>query len=517
MLGRPAALAFVLTLLLAPAASAFSSASEELTIAYAVGGTPTMIATGALFLDGTVGTGLIIAGSSGTSFDRIPDLRIVDRSAPLEARTAIPGATLIVEAGAMLWTFPNGSTASIATSERYAIAVALPQAPIPVEGGAAPPAGFLLASEEVNGTVAWTRGEAALLPLDAIITIEDARGRPLPGWDSRRVNQGVTAQQDPDSVDFVFLANGAFTARIASTILGGASAGSEALRLVIGPAEEDRFAQTAEAFRSATSSIFGQDSPLEGAQDPLDLLRPASGVLNGALVLVPAAAGGEGPAPVLLESSFGAAEFPLGPFNLVRGDDMELSWTSERMTLSGTPTVALGRDGFGVDEPVAVGIFPILSVLLWLVAIGAIVYFFVRRPEKAKGPFVLRLASFGVYVLALVVVFLFWDRSFEQTFGTGVVSTIQTQGITGDSLPQIGILAMLELVPWSIAALLFALPVRIAAGVGLRYLGKGKSLKGVATAAGLVSLAIFGPIYALWCFNLVWARAAEMMPNVAGG
>lgn len=509
MLRRSSAILLAL-LTLAPSALAFSSAQEDLSIAYSLGNTPTMISAGALFLDGGVRDGLVIAGSHGTIFDRVPELRIVDRTKLVESNLTHRGATLELLAGAMVWTFPGGATADLATSESYAIALALPEAPLPDQNGN-PPAGFILASEGVNGTVAWTRGESQLVPLDAVITVRDASGNPLPDWNARRVNSDANAQDNPDGLQVVFAATGGFTARISASVLGGAGS-TEGLRLVIGPAEEDRFAQTAEVFADSTSGLF--PGAAAGEQSPLDLFQPVSGLLNGAIIVVPGAGGGEVAAPVLLASTFGGEEFPLGPFNLIRGDDLELSWTANQMEVSGKPNVALGRDGFGVNEPVAVGIFPILSLVLWAIAIGAIVLYFVKRPPKAKGPITLRLISFALYLVVLAITFVLWDRSFAQSFGTSAIGVARAEGISSDTMSTIGILFGLELAPWSIAAFLFALPVRIAAGVGLRYLGRGKSFKGVAGAAGLITLAIFGPIYALWCFNLVWARVVAAMPNV---
>ncbi|HET6405393.1 MAG TPA: hypothetical protein VFH78_12165 [Candidatus Thermoplasmatota archaeon] len=500
--------AFLLALLaLSPAASAFTSAQEELSIAYSAGGTPTMVATGAIFLDGSVSHGLVLSGGAGTSFDRIPDLQVMDRTAATPRPIQHRGASLELVSGGLLWSFRGGATAELATSEAYAIAVALPQAPLPTESGQRP-AGFLLASENITGTARWSGGEALLVPIDAVVTLRDASGQPIPGWNTRRVNAGASATDDPDSLDVGFTATGAFTARVRTTFLGGATGAAEGMRLVLGPAEEDRYAETSAIFLSASRALSA-DAPQE---NPLDALGAVSGLLNGAIVLVPGAGGAQAPQTVLLASTFGGSEFPLGPFNLIRGDDLELAWTSTQMTITGSPTVALGRDGFGVIEPARVGIFPILSLLLWAIAIGAVIVFFVMRPPKGNSAFPLRMLSLGVYVLALVVTFLFWDRSFGQTFGTSAVQVLRDHGFGSDSLRTAGILLLLELVPWGIAALLFALPVRIAAGVGLRYLGRGKSFKGVATAAGLAALALFGPTYALWCFNLVWSRVAAAMP-----
>lgn len=506
--------AFLLALLaLTPSALAFPSAQEELAIAYSLGNTPTMVSAGALFLDGTVRDGLVIAGSQGTVFDRIPELRIVDRSKPIELNVSFPGATIELATGAMVWTFPSGKNGEIATSESYAVAIALPEAPIPREDNT-PSAGFILASERVSGTITWRDGESLLVPLDAIVTVRDATGDPIRDWNGRRVNPNANAQDDPDGLQIVFFATGGFTTRIAANVVGGATGADEGLRLVIGPSEEDRFSETAQVFSEATSGML--TGAREDVSNPLEIFEPVSGLLNGAIIVVPGAGGGQTPEPVLLASTFGGEEFPLGPFNLIRGDDLELAWDSTRMEVSGEPSVALGRDGFGVNEPVAVGIFPIVSIVLWLLALGAVVFFFVKRPPKAKGPITLRLASIGLYLIVLLITFILWDKSFADSFGTSALRVMRSEGVGSDSIATIGILFALELVPWSIASLLFALPVRIGAGVGLRYLGRGKSFKGVAGAAGLVSLAIFGPIYALWCFNFVWSRVSAAMPSVGG-
>ncbi|HVM44332.1 MAG TPA: hypothetical protein VM582_00250, partial [Candidatus Thermoplasmatota archaeon] len=196
---RASAAALALLVLLVPSATAFSSPQQELTLAYAATGTPTMISAGALFLDGTVAEGLLVAGSNGTSFDRIPELRALDRRNGAAVNVTHAGATLELVSGALLWTFPDGASAQVATSERYAIAVALPQAPLP-SNSLRQPTGFLLASEEVNGTVAFPRGESTLVPLDAVVTIRDARGQVLPEWNARRVNQGASAGDDPESL-----------------------------------------------------------------------------------------------------------------------------------------------------------------------------------------------------------------------------------------------------------------------------------------------------------------------------
>lgn len=504
---RAAAILLAL-LLFAPSAAAFASQQEELLIAYPADSTPAVLATGALFVDGSVTGAILIGGSDGTKLERIPLLRFVEQDERGVGRTETSGATIELLSGALLWTLSNGASATVATSVSYAIGLALPQAPIPDETGAQG-AGFLLASDAVTGTITTTGAtQAVLVPLDAVVTVRDASGRPLDGWDARTVNPGANAQMDPDILPIVFETEGGFTARVAAKVVGGGTGGASALRMVIGPAAEDRFDVAVGALDEIGKTYFGaEDAGFSSAGGALDMLAGVSGVLNGAFIIVP---GGEDVGEPI-SSHVGNEEFPLGPFTLVRGEAMELAWTQGQLRMSGTPVVALGAQGFAVDKPASIGVIPIVSLVLWLIAIGAVVYYFARRPPKAPGPWSLRLASIGVYVVVFLVVLFLWDRSFEASFGTGILTTYQNGGLTPDNLPRLGAIAGLELALWSFAAFLFALPVRIALGVGLRYLGKGKSFKGLASAGGLVALIVFGPFFALYGFNLIWSRVAANM------
>jgi hypothetical protein len=160
-----------------------------------------------------------------------------------------------------------------------------------------------------------------------------------------------------------------------------------------------------------------------------------------------------------------------------------------------------------------VWVLPILSLVLWAIALGAVVWFFVKRPPKTKGPLGWRLGGLGAHIAVWILVAVLWDISFKATFGTSVLTLVRDVGISFATLPRIGILAAFEALPWSVASLFFALPVRIAAGIGLRQLGKGKALAGFAKAAGLISLIAFGPIYALWISNLVLAQVFAHLPG----
>lgn len=484
----------LMAILLAPGAAAFPAAQEELFIAYAAEETPALLAAGALRLDGTATGGLLVGGVTATKLEGIPTLTLVDRA---RGETTVSGATIEFGEGALLWTGEDARLALDAGAP-YALGLGLPDAPI----GDGSASGFLLAGEGITGAAEWTATTGTILPLDALVTVRDARGSPVPGWDNRRVNQDATASAAPEELDVVFTTEGDYTARLGASLLGGTAGEGAAMQLHVAPAEEDRLAETVGVLAQAGEAFFG--SEMATRTDQLAVVEQISGILNGAILVVP---GGEVQA-VPRESRFGEAEFPLGQLTIVRGEDMRLAWEEGEMRVAGEPTVALGRDGFAVEPPATVGIFPVVSVVLWLLAVGALVAYFVKRPPEGRHQVPLRILSAALWLLVLAGVFFFWDKSFEQSFGAGVVSTLREGGFTGDNVWKAGVLLMLESVPWGVAGLLFALPVRIALGVGLRYLGRGKSFKGLATAGGLLALALFGPTYALWCFNLVWSRVS---------
>jgi hypothetical protein len=294
MLGRPAVLLVVVAVLavaLSPAAGAFSTTREDLYLAFDAANPPALLATGAIDLEGTIAGGLVVAGSSATRLQSIPHLTVVDRAASAGARESqVRDATLEIHEGGLLWSFPEGASMTLALRAPYALGLGLPQAPIPSPSGDAG-AGFLLAGESVTGTASWAGGVADLVPFDAVVTIRDARGTPLPGWESRQVNQGARSQSDPDALPVVFRADGAFDARLGATLLGGATGSPGDLRLHVSAASEDRLAQTAAALEETTSSFFGSENPFSGVRQPLDILAQVSGILNGALLVASTAPG----------------------------------------------------------------------------------------------------------------------------------------------------------------------------------------------------------------------------------
>lgn len=494
---------FLLALLLVvpvPSAQAFSSTPQELVIAYAADATPPVVSTGATSLRGTLTGSLFVGGSSATRLLAVPTLTLLERG-PNGTRVATThDATLELHEGALLLA-QRGGTLVLDVASPYAIGLALPASPLPSEGAST--AGFLLAGDELAGSFEWTGGPLELKPFDAVLTIRDSHGKPLPDWEARHVNAGARSLTRDADVTLTFRAEGPFRGLIQGVVLGGSTGDDVGLQLRVRPADEDGFAAALDLLDA--TQFVGAEAPAFGGQGgPLAWLKQASGILNGALVMV---AGDGTTAPATpVESRWGGDAFELGAITIVRGDDIGLHWKEGQMRVQGEPALVLGRDGFASQEPARVGIFPIASLVLWLAAAGATVYFVLRQPLRARTDLKLRASAFLVYVLALLGALYLWDRSFTESFGTGVVEVIRHEGLSVATLPKLGVLAAFEMIPWGIAALLFALPARIALGIALRYLGRGKSFKGLASAGGLVVLALLGPLYALYCFNLVWQR-----------
>lgn len=499
--------ALLALVLLAPAAVAFPSEERPLVIAYPQEKTPVVVSMGELGLAGELRGGVYLAGNAGTALGPVPTLVVAEMTPTGPRNTTFTGATLEIAAGDLVWAFQDAGSLRVDASTAYGFGLGIPQAPIPAANGAPAGAGFLLASDSITGAARWSGGGVEVAVLNATVTIRGASGQPIAGWDARSVNAGATLSGD--GVETIFRVQGAFDARLSTAILAGAAGAGDAA-MSVDRAETDNFDAVLASLRETSGALFaGSENPMSMEGGPLDMLGTASALLNGAILLVP---GPEGEAAVATRSSVGDEAFDLGEFNMLRGDDLEVRWEDAEMRVQGSPSVALGKNGLAVEPPITVFFLPIISLVLWAIAIGALVWYFVKKPRDAPTQWSFRLGSFAVYLIALLVVFLLWDASFAQTFGTSFVRELRAEGISAETMPQLGVLLALELVPWGIAGLLFALPTRIAAGVALRYLGRGKSFKGLAGAAGIVALGVIGPFYALWAFNLVLQRAMSLMP-----
>lgn len=516
MLRRSLPACLVALLVLAPAAVAFPSEAREVEIVYDAAAGPLALMSGSLAASGEIRDLFLLGSSVGSTFGPIPLLEVVARESGSQSPdgAALRGATLVLHDGALIARV-NASGAALSLAAPYGIAIGVPDAPFGETSGP----GLILAGENFTGALAFGAGEAMMMPLDAVVSIVDENGDPFAGWDHRAVNEDASpdafegAGEEGAGGAAVFRAHGPFDAALRAGVMGAAVGATGTLTLDASRADEPRFAETMRAIERLPGAgdrdaDGGGESPAQGIED----LGPLAEVLNGGVLLMNVARD-DAPAPTPLVATIGGEPADIDGFAMLRADEMRLAWGEGAMRVDGTAALAITGEGLSATAPTTLGPLPILSAILWLVAIGALVYFLVKRPEKVKEKFwPLRLGALAFHLIVLMLVFWWWDIQFAETFGTSFLTVALDAGAWENPM---GVLIVLgfQLFPWGIAALLFALPVRIALGVALRYLGKGKALSGFAKAGGLVALAVFGPLYALWFMNTVIVRAIDAFPG----
>lgn len=510
-------LALLAVLALPGHASAFPSAEQAVAVEYEPGAAPIALMTGRLVVDATAHGALLVAEAVGTRIGPVPELVLASQEAGGQPRGEMHrDVVLIMHEGALL-VRANATSVGVALRADYALGVGLPEAPF---GGASSP-GFLLAAEAIEGTVAFADDVADLIPLDAVVSLQRPDGTVVAGWDHRRVNTGLSAADfngdgsgdaradgaGENDTTGVLRATGPFQGQLRARVVGASPGEGGEARLVTTRAEQTRF-------REAVAGLGALSGLAQGtASEGISELAPFAPILNGAVLLMEFDRDGQAPPrPVL--SRIGDADVEMGGFALLRSEEMTVTWGAQATRIQGDAALAVTGQGLAVTAPLTLGPLPLVSALLWLVAVGAIGWFVTHRPEKPAEKFrTLRLASLAAHLVAFLLVFWWWDAQFANTFGTSFLGLLLDPASATDPQVLFVVLAF-QLFPWGIAALLFALPVRIALGVLLRYQGKGTALRGIAKAGGLVALGVLGPWYALWVMNLVVERAIASFPTL---
>lgn len=503
---RAALLAFVL---LVPTASAFPGTEHEVDIVYPADAGPLALVAGALGVEGTIVNGLLLGDAGGTRLGPIPTLVVVRTVDGAPERHELRDAVVAFSAGAVLVT-PPAAGVTLAASAPYGVALGIAEAPF--EGVKS--AGFLLSSTGATGTVGLPAGETALVPLEATLSILRADGTAFDGWADVDANRGRTTgdlseggREDQLAFDGILLtATGPFEGAVAAKVLAGSAGGAGTLELTTRRADDPRFLDALDALSALPT---GSDGGGLGDNEQARQVEPISDIFNGGALLMNVAQG-EREAPKPTSASISGAQTDVGAFSLVRGEGLSLAWQGNEMRLHGMAPLVVTSAGVAASDVTALGPFPIVSVVMWAFAVIALVLFFAKRPEKPQEKFwSLRLGSLAIHLLVLAGVFWWWDTQFAETTGTSFLTQLAS-GRAFD-MTTLGAVLALQLVPWGLLALLFAMPVRIIAGVGLRYAKKGTAMKGLAKSAGLVTLAILGPFYALWVTNYLLKEAIAAM------
>ncbi|MHB8605408.1 MAG: hypothetical protein ACYDCK_09150 [Thermoplasmatota archaeon] len=243
-----------------------------------------------------------------------------------------------------------------------------------------------------------------------------------------------------------------------------------------------------------------------GSLDGLRALEPLSGILDGAVLILrdTGSSGGPSQGPSRLASMI----------TLYRAGDLTLGWRGGAFVVEGQAALAFENASFG-DAALLKGALPIVAALVWLVAIGMLVVFFMKRTAKEKLPRNTRLALVAGHLAVLLVALFLWDLEFRASFGISAITAFASQH-DGTTRSVAGALAGTEIALWSVAWLAFGLPVRIATGSALRTWLPKRGWKGAAKGAGIVAALALGSLFTFVVLDAAVAFALRHVPTPGG-
>lgn len=233
-----------------------------------------------------------------------------------------------------------------------------------------------------------------------------------------------------------------------------------------------------------------EENATENEDDPLGALRQIAPVLDGVLL-------GNLSQPVTVDGE----PFQEAGWAFFRFDRLELAGGPEvnEVSVTGQGRLIL-VDGELYDERSAVELgplhIPILSILLWLVAAGAIVASIFLKPfvgaDNVKSFGLIRLLGLIFHILAIVAAFVLFDLEVKAVLGTSLLTILFAGG--GGQGVALGLVAFFQLLPFGLAVVFFGLPMRFLANAALRFGGL-KSAKGFGKGVGNLATWGLGAIY----------------------
>ena len=146
--------------------------------------------------------------------------------------------------------------------------------------------------------------------------------------------------------------------------------------------------------------------------------------------------------------------------------------------------------------------FPILLVVVWILAIGLYVLFRFYLKKEVNEEIDTKLKRYALifHVIALIVTFILVDREISFQFGSSAIDALLGQGLSLIVLAFIG----LELGLWGLGFLALGLPIRIIVNSGLRLVGIGKGGKGIGKGIGALFIWVFCAVYAVLILNIIF-------------
>lgn len=255
----------------------------------------------------------------------------------------------------------------------------------------------------------------------------------------------------------------------------------------------------------AASSFEGEKNESkpsgEGNDDFANSLAP---VFNGAIVGNP-----EGSVRVRGNT------VDFGTFTLIRYSEFKFTPGADEDFVAYSahgPLVFAGDDVQTGASAVGSGVFslPVLSLILWILAIGAVIAGFVVKPIVPKTPahrsMKIRMVSILTHVGALVIAFLLWDLELRAFFGSSILSAMGGPGQNA-----LAVVAGVQLATFSFALFLFGLPIALMAN-SLLKLADLRRAKGVGRGVGYMAAWALGAIH----LPLMMAPLLRILANQVG-
>lgn len=146
--------------------------------------------------------------------------------------------------------------------------------------------------------------------------------------------------------------------------------------------------------------------------------------------------------------------------------------------------------------------FPIIIVILWIVAIALFLIFkYHLKFETNKNlEEKIKKYAFIFHIGALILSFILLDREISYQFGISALDAIFGAGIPLILLA----LLLVELIMWVIGYVSFAIPITLISKQGLKTIGIGKAGKGISKGIGAISIWVFCAIYVKLFVNIIF-------------
>lgn len=206
--------------------------------------------------------------------------------------------------------------------------------------------------------------------------------------------------------------------------------------------------------------------------------------------------------------AYGNKEQELGNFTLIRYSTFSLTGgPNQTVAFDGRAKLMLLGSSFATTKgvvPFGPLDWPVLSLVLWVLALGAIAAGFLLKPFLSLpqvGLFgAVRLIGWIFHGLALFITFLLWDAEIKSFLGTSLI-TIFSQGAFGQGVA-FAIVGAFEVVPLLLAFFYFAYPIRFLVNSGLKLAGL-KRARGIGKGIGDVAAWLLGAPFIPVFLNLI--------------